>query len=934
MEQKDWKKLSRIFDMVLTLPADGRTAYLENLCGGDAGLQKRVEQMLKDMEASDEFFEGKIEKNQELIQELDSLLINTEKEDDFFEGKTIGRWNLMKLIGRGGMGSVYKALRTDESGIQQTGALKIIHKSLITPSHIERFKLEQQILSGLQHPNIAGFIDSGITDDGIPYMVMEYVEGESILKYCDRNKLTIEQRLDLFKTICRTIQFAHKSLIVHRDLKPDNILVTASGHVKILDFGIAKLLDPNLYEITGVQTQTGMRILSLEYASPEQISGKPVTTSSDIYSLGILIYKLLTGLHPYETKNLAYREVEKMVLELDPPPASGRFQSAGEDLKQEISENRGLKKDELNRSLEGDLDAIINKTLRKESERRYDSVESLIIDIERHQTGLPIYARPDTLGYRAKKFIQRHRTGVTVAAFMTLLIAAIVGLYTIRVTTERNRAEQSARQAMLEAEKAEAVKNFLIDVFEVSDPNLSLGETITAQELLDQGAERIDDELANQPEIQAEMLGVMGEVYQQLGLFDKAGELLEESLNKYRTLPDIDPVVLAGALNRMALLQYNQGDFEASIGLLENALDLRQSHPETDPDELSEAQNNLATLYMENGQYEAADSLLRMAIETRRALEHPAGLAESLNTLALLQYEKGNLDEAETLYEEVLALERSYLKPDHPSLAETTHNLAQLYWTRGKLDVAERLFREVIEIDKRVFGEDHTTVALDLNSLALVLMDKGDFDEAEAAYKEAIRIQQEKLGEEHPDLTATYYNLGSMYSFTGQYKLAEPMLRRVLEIDRKLFDDSHPNVGIDMTSLGGVLIALGQYEEAGSLLDEALSIFSETFPEDHPRMASVQIRRGELAYHLGNYEEAEKLLKVALPIADKTFNTPWKTANARTSLGKTLLAQGRINEAETYLLEAETALSGIFDDDHVVLQATQNALREIRDGTR
>lgn len=929
MEKKDWKELSRIFDMVLTLPADGRTAYLLKLCGGDAGLQKRVEQMLKDMEASDDYFEGKIEKNQELIQELDSLLLHTDNEDDFFEGKTIGRWNLTELIGRGGMGSVYKARRTDESGIRQTGALKIIHKSLITPSHIERFKLEQQILSGLQHPNIAGFIDSGITNDGIPYMVMEYVEGESILSYCDRKKIPMKQRLELFKTICRTIQFAHKSLIVHRDLKPDNILVTDDGHIKILDFGIAKLLDPNLYEVTGVQTQTGMRLLSLEYASPEQISGKPVTTSADIYSLGILLYKLLTGLHPYDTKNLNYREVEKMVLGQIAPLASSRFQNARQEQKDEIAENRQIAYKGLVKKLQGDLDAIISKTLRKEPERRYDSVESLIIDIDRHKSGLPIYARSDTLGYRTKKFIQRHRTGVTVAASMALLIAAIVLLYTIRVTTERNRAEQAAEQARLEAEKAEAVKNFLIDVFEVSDPNLSLGESITAQELLDQGSERIDEELSGQPEIQAEMLGVMGEVYQQLGLFDKAGELLEESLSKYRTLQELDPVVLAGALNRLALLQYNQGDFEASIGLLENALALRESHPETDPEELSEAQNNLATLYMENGQYEPADSLLRLAIETRRSFEHPAGLAESLNTLAILQYDQGNLDEAETLYEEVLALEQSYLEPDHPSLAETTHNLAQLYWTRGKLDVAERLFREVIEIDKRVFGEDHTTVALDLNSLALVLMDKGDFDEAETAYREAIAIQEVKLGEEHPDLTATYYNLGSMYSFTGQYKLAEPILRRALEIDKKLFDENHPNVGIDMTSLGGVLIALGNYKEAGLLLDEALSIFEEVFADDHPRIASVQLRRGELAYHLGNYEEAEILLSHALPVAEKTFNASWKTAGARTSLGKTLLALGRPEEAKVLLMEAETALSGFFDNDHAVLLAIRETLQKI-----
>jgi len=264
MDQKDWKKLSRIFDKVLTLPPQGQTAYIKNVCGGDPELEKKVREMLDQLEESDQYFEEQFEKNQAVIDELDSILENDAKSEDFYDGKTIGRWVITELIGRGGMGSVYKAQRTDESGLRQTGALKIVHQSLITESHIERFKLEQQILSGLQHPNISGFIDSGITDEGIPYMVMEYVEGESILEYCNRKMLTVGQRLEIFKTICRTIQYAHKSLIVHRDLKPENILVTEDGRVKILDFGIAKLLDPNLYGGTAIETQPGTRILSLQ----------------------------------------------------------------------------------------------------------------------------------------------------------------------------------------------------------------------------------------------------------------------------------------------------------------------------------------------------------------------------------------------------------------------------------------------------------------------------------------------------------------------------------------------------------------------------------------------------------------------------------------------------------------------------------------------
>ncbi|NBB75957.1 MAG: protein kinase, partial [Bacteroidetes bacterium] len=263
MDQNDWKKLSHIFDIVLTLPPEGRTDYIKRVCGEDAELESKINEMLDQLEESDQFFRERLGKNEELVKELDSLISEQINDVDYFEGKTIGRWEIQELIGHGGMGRVYKVMRVDESGIKQTGALKIIHKSLLTPSHMERFRLEQQILSGLQHPNISGFIDSGITADRVPYMVMEYVKGEEILSYCNSRKLPISKRLELFITVCKTIQHAHNSLIVHRDLKPENILVTKEGRIKILDFGIAKLLDPNLFEHSAIETQPGMRMLSL-----------------------------------------------------------------------------------------------------------------------------------------------------------------------------------------------------------------------------------------------------------------------------------------------------------------------------------------------------------------------------------------------------------------------------------------------------------------------------------------------------------------------------------------------------------------------------------------------------------------------------------------------------------------------------------------------
>ena len=815
MDQKEWKKLSLIFDKVLTLPQERRTVYIKNICGNDPELEKKVRDMLGKMEESDQFFEDRFKKNQAVINELDSVLENAGQSEDYFEGKTIGRWVVTELIGRGGMGSVYKAQRTDESGLQQIGALKIVHQSLITPSHIERFKLEQQILSGLQHPNISGFIDSGITDDGIPYMVMEYVEGESILEYCNRQNLSIEKRLEIFKTICRTIQYAHKSLIVHRDLKPENILITKDGHVKILDFGIAKLLDPNLYKGSAIETKPGMRMLSLEYASPEQISGNPVNISTDIYSLGVLLYKLLTDLHPFETDNLSYREVEKIVLENNAPLPSARLANLTDPNRlKKIANQKSTEPSELIKKLNGDLDAIINKALRKDPERRFDSVESFLHDVDRYQNGLPVYARPDTLGYRTRKFIHRHMWAVSAAALA--ILALTVGL--AATLWQAEQARQNAEQARQNEQQAEQVSAFMLELFEGSDPNRANDGSTTVRELLDQGYKKFRTELTDQPVVRARMLSTIGTVYSNLGLYDEALPALEESIAGFRNVDD-QSHNYAQALLLFANLQYRLGEWDKAETAARHAYEIILNH------------------------YEESDS----------------DMASIMNTLALVLEEKGEMEEAYKLYRRVIEIRRN--QPEQNSdLAINLNNLAILLQQDGELDEADELFREAITVVKEEWGEEHPYMAFLLNGYSGVHEDRGDFEKAIDTMQRAHEIGRAVFPEDHPFIAVVIHNIGRIYEMMENHEEASQYYAEGLALRRRTLPAGHADIATSLNAVGYTAINKGEPENAEPFLREALEIRKQSYKENDWRIAEVESHLGRSLLLQHKYDEAEMLL--------------------------------------------------------------------------
>src|SRR5688500_3990721 len=428
--------------------------------------------------------------------------------------RRIGPYRILRELGQGGMGVVYLAARADEQ-FRKRVALKVIRSGGASEEVVRHFKRERQILAGLDHPNIARLLDGGTTDDGLPYFVMEYIEGEPLLEYCDSRKLPVAERLKLFQAICSAVQYAHRNLVVHRDIKPGDILVAEDGSPKLLDFGIAKLLNPELAGEALIATAMSM---TPTYASPEQARGERITTATDVYSLGVVLYELLTGHLPYRLLSRQPLEILKAISEQEPEKASTAIERA---------ENK------LQRRLRGDLDNILMLALRKEPPRRYASVEAFSDDIRRYLEGLPVKARQPTAAYRTGKFLRRHVAGVAASAvFVGLLIgfAAAMAVQSARVTRERDLAEQERAAAQQERETAQRVSAFLVDLFRVSDPSRSRGETITAREVLDRGTTKIATELKDEPEVRATLMSTMGTVYSNLGLYDKALSLLEEAL--------------------------------------------------------------------------------------------------------------------------------------------------------------------------------------------------------------------------------------------------------------------------------------------------------------------------------------------------------------------------------------------------------------------
>jgi len=745
-----WRRIEDLFEQALDLPAEARPAFLSAVCGAD----------------------------EELLRELDSLLEADRSPGllDTFEpfppGACVGAYRIVGEIGRGGMATVYEARRDDET-FDRRVALKMIRATAGLEDLRRRFRQERQILAGLEHPGIARLYDGGTTEDGRPYLVLELVEGEPIDRACNHRALDLRQRLELLVEVCAAVAHAHRRLVIHRDLKPSNILVTPEGRTKLLDFGIARLLDPD--GGARAATRTAARALTPDYASPEQLLGGPMTTATDVYSLGVLLYQLLTGRLPHEDTELA-----ELLM------AEGRAAVARPPHLAVESGDPGLRPPGpariLRRQLAGDLDAILLRALEPSPGRRYPSVEALGEDLERFLGGLPVKARRGSWAYRSGRFLRRH------AAATLAVVAAFTALAGFSYATVRQaeRLERERDRVTLERNKAQQVTSFLLGVFEAADPwQEADASSITARELLDRGADRLDQNLAAQPAVQAAARLVIGRVYRNLGLYESAKAQLEAVLETRRL--GAEPVDLAEGLQELGMLELGRGDLARAESLLGEALDLRVRH-------LGEA--------------------------------HPDSTATRAELAVTMLY-AGRLEEAEALQRRVLAERLAQHGADHEEVALALHNLGGVLNRQHRPEEAEPLLRQALAIRRKKWQGPHTMIAANLSTLASTVHAKGDLEAAVTLFQEAVDQSTQILGPNHPWGSITRQRLGTVLLELGRAEEAEPLLRAALAARRRNMAAGTPWIASAAGSLGACLVTLRRFEEAEELLLESHASFAK-----------------------------------------------------------------------------------------------------------
>ena len=852
-----WEKIKEIFTEGLELEGDERVRYIKKACKGDKKLLEEVQSLLDAHEKS-----GALDQT---MSEIRFTAISDAK-IDHMKGEIIGNYRIIKELGHGGMGSVFLAERADGEFKQQV-ALKLLRNAFANDEQVQRFKSERQILASLNHDHIARLLDGGVTHYGQPFYVMEYVQGTPIDNYCRDHDLGIKERLNLFLDICSAVQYAHNKLVVHRDLKPANILVTNDGRVKLLDFGIAKVLgEESDDENTVPLTRPGLLPLTPTYASPEQIRGELITTASDIYQLGIVLYELLTGGRPFELKGKTPGQIEKIICEDQPArPSTVDHKAAKHSGKKDQSKTGQSFEKHQNRwknRLKGDLDTITLMALRKEPERRYNSAEQFSADIKNHLTGRPVAAYSDSKLYRTKKFISRHKAGTASSAIILLLII----VYAITVTHHSHQTQAALDQAREEAEKSEQVVNFMLGMFEAGEPRLEQGDQVTARELLDRGLEEANM-LDNQPELQANMFNVIGRVYTGLGQYNSAAEVLEEAVEIQRHNSD-DDIQTVRYLTDLAVAYTRLGKFERAYSIHSEALDLVKQQYGTDHPEVAKTMLAMSSWIPVTGIAEA-ENLRKEALRIRREFygNNHVLTADALMQAGKIERSNANPFRAIEYFIEALEIRKEVLGPEHPDVAESLTFLGDLYnLYEIDPDRSERYYREALRILEDIHGFNSHRLLHALTGLASLLIEKEEYEESMELYSRNLEIRKTVFGDSHPATAEGYGHMGSALKKVGELDSAAHYNRKSLELWKELLGPDHVTISGASVSLANTLTEMKRFEEAESLLERALEI-QEAYYGEH----SGALVRGSLAKmykQMGKYHKAIEQYKKAISIME------------------------------------------------------------------
>jgi len=798
MTPEKWELVKKIFQAALEREPDDRTAFIEETCGDDQTLIVEVGSLLDHHSAEDEVFDlPAFRPISELVED---------RNDQSRIGEIVGAYKIESEIGRGGMGTVYLASRADQA-YEKKVALKLIKRGFDTDEIVSRFRHERQILAVLEHPNITRLLDGGSTDDGLPFIVMDYVDGLPLRDYANRKKLSVRERLEIFLQVCSAISYAHKNLVIHRDLKPSNILVTDDGMPKLLDFGIAKLTSLDGDEKTVWGTVHAPRAMTPDYASPEQINGERVTTSSDVYSLGVVLYELLTGHHPYKFKKKSVDEINRILTDTSPTKPSSICRSKGVKVAVQHPET-------VARMLSGDLDNIVLMALRKEPERRYSSVERFAADIKRYLAGMPVSAREDTFGYRASKFVARNKAGV--AAGVGIAASLIGGLFA--VSRQARIAARQRDRARQEAEKAQKINRFLQKMLSSADPR-EIGRDLRVADMLRLAARSIENSFSLEPEIAGDLMTTIGLTHLSLGQIEEA----ERNLR--------------------------------------SALDLRLRCFGEDSIEVATSRNNYGKLLQDKGDLASAESLFYQALEILEARgRHELEVADVLQNLGYVRALKGNTEDAIGLHEREIEIRRRHEGENHPNYANALCKLASVLAVQGKYKDAEKLHRQALEIFRAVYGDIHPDIATTLSNLVRDILPTSP-DEAERLSLQALNMRRRMLGDDHPEVAWSWYNLAYVLLELKRSEEAEAALNDALRLRGPNVPDEHPVVASCYLLMGRSLMGRRLYGAARAAFETCLELRRRTLPADHWLLDTTHSFLGQCLVHLGDLEKGKKLMQ-------------------------------------------------------------------------
>ena len=844
MDKIRWERIQALFHEAADLPPAEQDAFLASACDWDAELVEEVRSMLRE----DSHQVSVLDRS------MAELAHNVFAKPDLVHLPTqnFGPYRLIRLLGEGGMGTVYLAERTD---LGTQAAIKILRDAWLSPARRERFAAEQRTLAQLNHPSIARLYDADALPDGTPWFSMEYVEGTPITEYCSLQHCSVEKRLQLFRSVCEAVQYAHSEAVIHRDLKPSNILVKQDGSIRLLDFGIAKQLES--LDAPVKQTMTGLRLLTPAYAAPEQIRGDRVGIHTDVYSLGVILFELLTGQLPYDLSNLTPAEAASIIADHEP----GKPSSIAK-LNLPV-----LGSSPISKSAWADLDVLCLTAIHKDATRRYRSAEALIRDIDHYLHAEPLEARPDNVSYRLRKFVQRNRRSVILTAAALVVMIVILSFFTVRLTRARNA-------ALAEAARTERIQKFMLNLFDGGDQAAGPSDSLRVVTLVDRGLLEAKT-LNSDPKLQGELYQNLGDIYEKLGKLDQADSLLQTALEQRKSVFGAESPEAAETLVELGLLRDAQGKYEDAERFVRQGLAIDKQRLSPGHPDVARATSALGKVLEDRGSYDAAIQVLEEAVKLQSAKGgSTTDLAESLTELANSHFYSGHYAASETLNQQVLAMDRRLYGDRHPHVADDLINLGAIQYDLGHYPEAEKFDRQALDITESFYGQGHPATASALTILGRTLVSEGKSDEAVGLLKQALQIEEQIYGKVHPRVAGTLNELGKISQKQGKLDDAEADFRRMAEIYRAVYAGKHYYIGIALSNLAGVYVERKDYAGAEKLFREALQIYAQTLPPDHLNVGIARVRMGRALLMDKRYQDAEAESRSGYDILSKQPSAP------------------------------------------------------------